>query len=266
MVKISGGRSGSVNRMKKEMERSSGDRTWIKNVKAGEDLTVRFLTEPEEWYSYREHYDPEVHFFPCIGKDNDCPGCRSDVEKIQRTSKRYLANVLDVEMGVVVPLKLAMDLAQRLVASYERYGNTITDRDYTLHRMGKGLETSYDRTPEAPAKMDLSRYQLLDLEKALIEQFEDAFDLGGERDDEGGERTAKASDVAVDTSSDVDDEVPSEPSASADEDDDGGYLTEEEARKMSKEELKELARQLNVEIDGRWSTDKMVDTIFSEAG
>ena len=267
MVKISGGKAGSVSRLKKDMERSSGNRTWVKNVKAGEDLTVRFLTEPDEWYAYREHYDPDVNFFPCIGKDNDCPGCNHESEKVQRSSRRFLANALDVEKSMVVPLKLPLDLANRLVARYERNGNTVLNRDFTLHRMGSGLDTTYDVSPEDPVEIDLSKYEdsKHDLEKALIEQFEDAFDL--ESEDSGGAHTAPQSKGPErDTSSDVDDDVPSEPSSATDEDDDDGYLTEDQARQMSKDELKELAKQVGVEVDGRWTVDKMVETIFEAAG
>lgn len=269
--KIAGGKAGSASRIKKDMDRSSGNRAWIKGVKAGEDLTVRFLTEPDEWYAYREHYDPEIHFFPCIGKDSDCPGCEHASEKVQRTSRRYLANVLDVESGQSIPLKLPLDLANRLVARYERNGNTLTNRDYTLHRMGKGLDTTYDVTPEDKSKVDVSEYKLHDLEKALIQQFEDAFDLDSDEAEE--ERPARKrassrkSEPEVDTDDDLDDEVPSEPSASADEDDeDGGYLTEEQALQMSKDDLKALAEQVGAEIDGRWTKEKMVDAIFSQAG
>jgi hypothetical protein len=257
MVSISGGKAGSVKRIQRDAERSSGDRTWVRYLKEGEDLTVRFLTEPDEWYSYREHYDPDRGFFPCIGKDSNCPGCEHVSEKVQRSSRRYLANALDVESGFVVPIKLPLDLANRLVARYERNSNTLMNRDYTLHRMGKGLDTTYDVTPEDKSKVDTSQYKPLDLEKVLVQQFEETFDLN-EDDDEP---------VAYDTDSDLDedDEVPSEPSASTDEDDDEGYLTEAQALAMSKPELKALAEQVGVELDGRWSVEKMVEAIFAAA-
>lgn len=266
MVKISGGKAGSVSRLKKDMAKSTGGRTWIKNVRADEDMTVRFLTEPEDWYAYREHYDPDVNFFPCIGKDNDCPGCESESEKVQRTSRRYLSNAFDVENGAVIPLKLPLDLANRLVARYERNGDTLLNRDYTLHRMGKGLDTTYDVTPEDKSKFEVSKHQLIDLEKALIEQFEDAFDIEHEEEETAPPPRSRRQ-SQVDDDDDLDNEVPSEPSASADEDDDdGSYLTEEQALKLGKDELKELAERLGIELDGRWSKEKMVDTIFASAG
>lgn len=270
MVTISGGKAGSVDRLKKEMDKSSGNRTWIRGIKAGEDLTVRFLTEPDEWYSYREHYDPDIHFFPCVGRDNDCPGCEHESEKVQRTSRRFLANALDVEEGTVIPLKLPLDLANRLVARYERNGNTILNRDYTLHRMGKALDTTYDVTPEDKSQVDVSKYQLIDLEAALIEQFEDAFELeSGEKEaapQTSSEKKREQATKLIDNDSDLDDdEVPSEPSASPEEDDEDGYLTEEQALAMDKDELKKLATQVGVELDGRWSKQKMVEAIFDAA-
>lgn len=249
MVQIQGGKAGSVTRLKKDFDRSSGNRTWIKSIPT-DDITVRFLTEPDEWYAYREHYSPDVHYFPCIGKENDCPGCRHDSDKVQRTSRRYLANALDVETGMVIPLRLPLDMANRLVARYERQTPpTLMNRDYTLHRMGTGLDTTYDVTPEDKVDIDTSEYDFIDLEKALIQQFEDAFDLESE-------------DAETDK-----EEIPSEPSSSAEQDEeDGDYLTEEQALQMDKKELSDLAEQLGIELDGRWSKERMVDTLFSEAG
>jgi len=270
-LSIKGGKSGSVDRLKKEMEKSSGNRTWIRNLKQGEDLTVRFVEEPEDWYSYREHYSPEVNFFPCIG--DDCPGCNSDSDKTQRASRRFLASALDTDQGQVVPLKLPLDLANRLVARYERYGNTITDRDYTLHRMGKGLDTSYDVTPEAPQDMDLSRYESIDHEEVLLQQFQDAFGL--DDDDDKPKSSGKTLDggstssVQEDDDDDLDtedDSLPSESSGTAEEgESDDEYLTEEEALKMSRSELKALADEIGVTLKTNWNKQQMVDAIFDAA-
>lgn len=259
-LKIPGGKAGSVNRLKKEMEKSQGGATWVRNVKAGEDLRVRFVTEPDEWYSYREHYDDDVMFFPCIGSD-ECPGCNSESEKTQRTSRRFLSNALIVDEGRVVPLKLPLDLANRLVTRYERYGNTIMDREYVLHRMGKGLDTTYDVTPETPEDLDVSEYQLIDLEQVLISQFEDAFDIEGE-----SEATPEPSREAVreKATADLDEAIGFDEDDEDDEGDDE-MLSEEEALKMSRPELVELAKQYDVEVKTTWNKRQMVDAIFSAA-
>lgn len=292
-LQIRGGKAGSVSRLKSQIE--SRGRTWIRGLREGEDLTVRFLTEPDEWYAYREHYSPEVNFFPCIG--DECPGCNSDSEQVQRASRRFLTNALDTGSGEVIPLKLQLDLANRLVARYERNGNTITDRDYTLHRMGKRLDTTYDVTPESPSRVDTSQYQLIELEDALLHQFKEAFGLGEGEDvssasglsegkSSGGSPPADT-DAGLDTDDEVagtaDDDVPSEPSPATDEvrggttdaasaegagddDDDEDYLTEDEALKMTRTELKSLADECGVTIKSTWNKQQIVDAIFEAAG
>lgn len=266
-LNIKGGRAGSAERVK-NIKESSG-RAWIRFLKEGEDLTVRFLTEPDDWQWYWEHYSQEVNFFPCIG--DECPGCTSDSEQTQKASRRFLANVLDVNTGQVVPLKLPLDLANRLVARYERYGNTITDRDYTLHRMGKRLETTYDVSPEDKQPMDLSRYELADLEKVLVQQFRDAFGMDDDSDDTPDPPKTKVGaepDTDDDTDDDVkgtpEDDVPSESSSVPEKDaGDDEYLTEDEALKMSREELKALADEYDVAIKSNWKKQQIVDAIFS---
>lgn len=280
-LQIKGGKAGSVSRLKSQIE--SRGRTWIRGLREGEDLTVRFLTEPDEWYAYREHFSPEVNFFPCIG--DECPGCNADSEQVQRASRRFLANALDTGSGEVIPLKLPLDLANRLVARYERNGNTLTDRDWTLHRMGKRLDTTYDVTPESPSRVDASRYQLIELEDALLHQFKEAFGLeegedvssagglsGGDQSPSGG--PPADTDQGLDTddgAGTADDDVPSEPSpASAEgaggDEDDEDYLTEEEALKMTRPELKSLADECGVAIKSTWNKQQIVDAIFESAG
>lgn len=262
---IRGGRAGSAQRVKSINEGKA--RTWIRFLKEGEDLTVRFLTEPDDWQWYWEHYSPEVNFFPCVG--SHCPGCNSENEQTQRASRRFLANVLDISTGQVVPLKLPLDLANRLVARYERNGNTLTDRDYTLHRMGKRLETTYDVTSESgPQPMDLSRYELADLEQVLVGQFRDAFGMDDEspEQDSAQPRLPESSEPAWEVDEDdddLDDDVPSEPSPSPGSDDDDEYLTEDEALKMSRDELKSLAAEYEVAIKSNWNKQRIVDEIFS---
>jgi hypothetical protein len=154
-----------------------GGGAFIKNVPK-EGITVRFMTEPEEWINYKEHYDPELKaYYPCI--EGDCPGCEQNI----KTSKRYLTNAIDREDDRVVPLKLPADAANRVVIKFDKYG-TILDRDYTIERFGEGLDTKYEVSPEAPEKIRLSKYEPLDLMKALKDSWNNAF---GEDDDEDDE-------------------------------------------------------------------------------
>ena len=144
---------------------------WPKSLRDGE-TRVRFLLEIADWIEYWEHFDDSAKFFPCTGDKNTCPGCTSDSEKTRKASKRYLAPVLDPRTGKVYALKIPLDLANRLSLRNDRNNGTITSRDYTLIRSGKGLDTEYDVEQEERVAIDLSVYQdVIDLQDMLGSQF-----------------------------------------------------------------------------------------------
>lgn len=157
-TQIAGGKIGSIKNLKKSLKATGmGPLSWIPK----EGITVRFLTEPDDWFGYYEHYDEAIRkSYPCI--EGDCPGCATD----QKRTFRYLANALDVEKDKVIALLLPKSLANRLTARYER-NDTLMDRDYELFKTGEGLDTEYDLNPEAPKKRAFSKYQLIDLGDAL---------------------------------------------------------------------------------------------------
>lgn len=161
--------------VREDVKRSSGNGDFIKNVQDGKDLRVRFLQNPEEWTKYREHYSQETKFFPCKG--DNCPGCNSDSEQLKKSSRRYAAAVLDVKEAKVIALKLPVDLANRVIGKCDRNGGTLLNRDYTLIRTGKGLDTTYDVEQEDKTEVDLSRYSadIPDIEALLQTAYEDAF-------------------------------------------------------------------------------------------
>lgn len=216
-INIKGGEAGNIKKLKSDLKKSSGGGTWVKSIPKDEELKVRFLTEPSEWFKYEEHYIEDVNYFPCTG--DDCPGCAAmKKDKKARSSRRYLANALDVENERVVPLKLPATLANRLVSRFERYG-TLMDRDYVLIREGSGTNTVYDADTEPKSKRAVSKYDLLDLEKVLVEQFEDAFGEDGDDDSDDGDdepkrsKKSKSKRLAVedDDTDDSDDDEEEEP-------------------------------------------------------
>ena len=173
-----GTKSNDIGDIKKAIKAGTGGNTYIAYLKSGKDMKARFLTQPTEWLKYREHYSDATKFFPCTNDKNTCPGCTSDNEKMKRASTRYLANVLDVETSKVIPLKLPLDLANRLITRYERNNNDMTNRDYLLIRTGSDFNnTEYDCEQEDKSPLDVSRYanQLHDLESLLVASFEEAF-------------------------------------------------------------------------------------------
>lgn len=132
----------------------------MKSVPEDGSLTVRFMTEPDQWVMYYEHYDAVRKFYPC---SDDCPGC----DEGDRPSQKYAANVVDVDEGKVVPLKMTKTLAASVLKRFDKY-KTLLDRDYELTRTGTGRDTEYDSIPESPTKMNISRYEEIDL-WALVE-------------------------------------------------------------------------------------------------
>lgn len=177
-------KAGSIKALRTSVERKGGGNDqFLQRVPADDSIMVRFLTEPDEWQSYFEHYDQVMRYYPC---SDDCPGCTEG----NRPSQRYLANVLDIQNDRVVPMVIPKTLVTKLLNSYDRY-TTMTDRDYDLIRLGSGLDTDYDRSPEAPAKRSVNKYTLLDLEAVLENQLRRAFDQ--DTDEEEAPPSSRAS-------------------------------------------------------------------------
>jgi hypothetical protein len=183
--KVAGKKLGSIEAVKASLKRGgSSNVNYIKHV--GEDgMVVRFITEPEEWFGYQEYYDVEnKQFAPMVEGEILPDGVRP--------SFRYLANVVNVETDQVIALKLAKTCANLLMIKYEKYGS-MTDRNYELDRHGTGLDTTYDVTPQSPSKMNLSKYEEIDLVEILenarkLAEGDDPFESNqpamGEVDDE----------------------------------------------------------------------------------
>lgn len=228
------------------------DTVWVRYIPSEDEITVRFLTEPDEWFRYREHWGDSVRsYYACIGEDEGCPGCNADPsdEKARRVSKRFLTNALDVESGRVIPLKLPLDVVNRLQTRWERY-DTLTDRDYILSRTGSGLNTIYDVETGDKDALDVKQYkdQLHDLQQVLEDQWKDAWEKG---DDKKPKKTKKAS-PSIDAEVD-------------DEDMEEEVLTEDQIRKMKVAELEEVAEQLGLVIDPDWKKADYIEAILKEA-
>lgn len=130
-------------------------------------FVVRILTEPDSgtWMSYQEHYSDTKHYFPC--SDTDCTGCDEGLRK----SSRYLIPVLIRDEDKVVPCVMPQTLVDSLMEWYNKYNNTLLDRDYTLKRKGSGqMNTKYTSEPEDPMPLNLGRYKVPDMQKVLNAQ------------------------------------------------------------------------------------------------
>jgi hypothetical protein len=150
-------------------------------------------------------------------------------------------------------------VAASLLKKYDKYA-TLLDRDYELSRSGAGLETEYDVTPEPPTKMNLDRYDLLDLMGLLESQLEDV-PVNSDDDDEDEEddkpvkkSVAKAAPKAK-APVEEDDE---------DEDSDSEELSRDDLEEKSLAELKILARENGIVTKGL-DTDALIDALLGEA-
>lgn len=286
----SAGRVGSMQKLRESLKKGGGGNSqYIKQVPANDIMTVRFLTEPEDWYGYYETYDTEIkRYYPLI----------EGVEKPEgaRVSYRYLAVALDVENDQVIPLKLPKDLANRLIMRYDRY-ETLMDRDYELSRMGEGLDTTYDVTPGDKVARHLDKYTLIDLDAVLAEaasvvtggttssseapaspreraavakkaapkKAEKTFDDNDEFF--AGTTTAPAEEFAEDTDDefDTDDDPPQTAGEAESVEDDDDYLTEDDLQKMSLSDLKAFAKEFDLNTDDL-GKDEIIQQIFASAG
>ena len=187
-MQISGKKMGSLKAVKDSLKKGGSSlNSFIKNVPA-DGITVRFITEPEEWFGFYEYWNDESRNFTPMAVGEILPDGA-------RPSFRYLASAVDIETDRVIPLKLAKTAANSLILKYDKYG-TMLDRNYELQKHGEGLDTTYDVTPDAPSKLNLAKYEIIDLEKVLVSA----------RATSLGETDTKVSEPTID-----DDEIDEEP-------------------------------------------------------
>lgn len=262
MASIRGGKVKSIATLKSSMKKGGGS-GYLSRVPADGAITVRFLTEPDEWVTYFEHYDSVRKFYPCT---DDCPGCTEG----DRPSARYLANVVDISETRVIPLVMPKSMAASVLKKYDKYA-TLLDRDYELSRSGTGLDTEYDVTPEPPTKMNLDRFDSVDLMELLEEQLEMADSAKSSDDDEDEEPTPRARKKATASpkASEPEDDDEDIDEDDEDESDDGesDYWTRDQLDGKSLAELKQIAKDLEwtaADIKGL-DVDGLIDLIVGES-
>lgn len=167
----------------------------------------------EAWPTEREHFVRGSDFgtFPCVKRFGmDCPGCNDPSEEVRKPRRQYYVNALD-EDGELRVFKFGVNLykvflarQERAMASNPRNKQPLSDRDYMIHRSGKGLDTTYD--PESGEKYEVDwPEELHDIEALLEERWEQAqeyYELGGgaaaeDEDDEPPARRVGAKKAAA---------------------------------------------------------------------
>ena len=196
----------SLNDLKKSVKKGGGGASGKIGFIPEDPITVRFLSEPETWVGYYEHYNgpnADPRYSPCV-KDSSPGGCDYEPYQGNKPAFRYLANAYNVDQSKVQALKMPKSLVEQLVTFAAKYG-TILDRDYELSRSGSGMDTTYSAVPEdkSPIKIARFRKEMSDLEQ-LLEDWADEQD-GADDDDEDEE------DEDVYTDEEEDDEEPEVP-------------------------------------------------------
>jgi hypothetical protein len=153
---------------------TGGGGRWMKTLKEG-DTKMRFLSEfgdEDGWVIFYEHYNPVGSSFPCTRDRSTCPGCTSDNERMKSASRKVAVNAVVGQYQDVY--KLPITLVNRLRIRSDRNGS-ITDRDYIITRIGTDQSTQYDVESANALPIDLSAYELMDINKMLEESFNESW-------------------------------------------------------------------------------------------
>jgi len=269
----------------KDVVESSGN--YLRSFGAG-DTKVRFYEDIPEWIAYWEHFLGKKSF-PCTGDRNSCPGCVHEDEKVRKASRRYAANVLLVDRGVVLPFKLPSTVKKRCEARAARNDGSITTRDYTVIKTGQNLDTEYDVEQEEKYEVDWDKYEesLSDLQDILRESFEEVWGEGSA--EEYFAKASRAGDKPAATvqkrrNETVDDQLDrwaeegktkpkttrtkkAEPEVEPEEDEVKGEdieIDEDTLRSMGLIDLIALADKGGVDIKGLSSADEIIARILDE--
>lgn len=232
-----------------------GSGKWIKAFKEGE-TRMRFLQEMEDWVVYYEHYNPMGTAFPCTGDRSTCPGCTSSNERMKQASRKTAAVAL---VGQYVDVyKLPVKLVNRLSIRAERNGGTVTDRDYLVTRIGKDKDTEYDLESGNAAPVDISAYELPDIEKMLETSFRENWpDFEADQILEQVEEIKKVPEKSTETKvaeslvrhadgNTYSQNPPSEPAAQSEAGEQ--EITIEQLKTMTPEQLKKLCSDSGAEV------------------
>lgn len=172
--------------VKKSTKRGGGGASGKIGFIPEDPITVRFLSEPETWVGYYEHYNgpnADPRYSPCV-KDSSPGGCDYEPYQGNKPAFRYLANVYIVDDSKVKALKMPKSLVEQLTTFAAKYG-TILDRDYELSRSGSGMDTTYHSAPEDKSPIKISRFRkdMSDLEQ-LLEDWADEQDAADDEDED----------------------------------------------------------------------------------
>lgn len=221
---------GSIKKARSAMKGGGAGSDILRRLKADESLTVRFLQQPSEWHEAYYHF-VDSKFVWCSGKKT-CPGCVAEA----RRSKLALANVLDVKANRVIIIQMPVTLAEQVIKRYDRFDDTVMDRDYILSREGSGQnDTRYSADYDPPRPRKLTGLVLHDI-GAIVDA-----EAGDSDDEDEAPRSTKSSKPS--RRSRDDDYEDEEEEDLEDEDEEEPEDEEDEFSELSRSELKQEIRK-----------------------
>jgi len=158
-----------------------------------DDTVLRLIEEPSSWVGFWEHFNPNGFSFPCNSEDRaNCPGCQSDNQKMKKASRKIAINVIDGDRVAVY--KFPKTLADKLANRHSHIG-TVTDRDYRIFKLKSrnsdgSTKVDYDVEGMEKVSVDLSKYEPMDVEKMLVESYEQSWGSNGKANIANGNVTS----------------------------------------------------------------------------
>lgn len=175
-----------------------------------EGIEVRFLTEPEDWYSVEIHFG-DKESFPCSGADDGCLGCEEGFD----SSLKWYANAYWPDEDRVVVFEMGKTVFQAILKKYDR-NHTVMDRNFEITKEGTGMGTRYDvEALDVQRIKGLDKMDLIDLSqffedwltRAMNEVGGDAvISTAGRRRSRPSKRRRPAEDDDFEDDDDIDDE------------------------------------------------------------
>lgn len=161
-VTIKRNRVTSIEDFEKAFEKKSNSNNGFKwptrvGYKGRNFITVRFLTEFDQWVNYQQYYDPAARRFVVATEENE----DSFAERGITPSTIHLASALDVETGEVIVIELKWTMVKEIKAIRDKKNAPITEFDIELEKRGEGKEsTEYRASYEGRSDLDVTRYQI----------------------------------------------------------------------------------------------------------
>lgn len=178
---------GLLDDIKNDVKRSGSNKSKLVFFREGTKKRIRFLQDLEDGYEVEIHGNWDEGLTAVCGKEygQDCKYCDKNEELAEDdedprydTKTNYVWSVYDYDTNKVELMVFKVNRCSPippLVAMYENYG-TLTDRDYVITQVGKGITKSFTVIPQDKSKFRNAKakpYSKQAMLKILLEAYPD---------------------------------------------------------------------------------------------